>query len=61
MTKRASKEKPRERLVTVLEITIQLRYTSNFSVNHNIVKTAKRGLLTETASKSQQDKTIIMK
>jgi hypothetical protein len=43
MTKRASKEKPRQKLVTVLEITIQLGYTSNFLVNHNIVKTAKHG------------------
>jgi hypothetical protein len=62
MTKRARREKPRKTdVVALVEINIQLGYTSNFPVRHNIVKTAKNGLLVEVASKSQQDKTIIMK
>jgi hypothetical protein len=37
------------------------KYEANFLVNHNIATTAINGLLVKTASKSQQDKTIIMK
>jgi hypothetical protein len=42
-------------------ITAHLGYTSNFPVNQNIIITATNELLVKTASKSQQDKTIIMK
>jgi hypothetical protein len=43
------------------EISTQLSYVPNFPVNQSIAIRADNGWLVETASKSQQDKTIIMK
>jgi hypothetical protein len=61
MTKRATNEKPRHEDDKLKGITAQLGYPSNFSVNHNIAITATSGLEVKTASKSQHDKTIIVK
>jgi hypothetical protein len=61
MTKRASREKPRKLFDNLEEIYTQLGYTSNFPVNHNNAIKAAKGWLVKTASKSQQDKTNIIK
>ena len=61
MTKRATIEIIRKKDDIFKGIAAQLGYTSNIPVNHNIVIRATNELLVKTASKSQHDKTIIMK
>ena len=56
----AKNEKPRKIVVELKEIWGHLAFTSNFPVNHDMEIKAINGLLVKTASKSQQDKTIII-
>jgi hypothetical protein len=53
--------KKKENTYQTKEIWGHLSFTSNFHVTHDIVIRASNGLFVKTVSKSQQDKTMIMK